>query len=85
MRIQLTGALICFMLSLSLSVAVWGSFKESKSTVIPNGIAIWSVLAYRRPIEPPELSTRWVMSYFVRSFAVKKFFNLSMLHLNIIF
>ena len=37
----------------------------SKSIVMPYGIAIWSVRAYLRPIDPVLLSTRWETSRFV--------------------
>lgn len=59
------------MLSLSLSVALCGIFKVSKSIVMPNGIAISSVRAYLRPMLPEESSTLCETSAFVRSCAVK--------------
>ena len=43
----------------------------SKSTVIPKGIPISSVLAYRRPIEPLELSTLCEMSSVLNESASK--------------
>ena len=65
-----TSALICRVVFLSLSVAVWGSLLTvSKSTVIPKGMAISSVLAYLRPIEPLESSTLWEMSSAVKDSA----------------
>ncbi|WAQ94007.1 UNG-like protein [Mya arenaria] len=65
--------LICFIVSRSLSVAVCGSFSVSKSTVMPYGMAIASVRAYRRPIDPLELSTLCEMSCFRRSLATMVF------------
>ncbi len=67
---NLTGALICFMESRSLNVAVCGSFNVSKSMVMPNGTAIWSVLAYRLPIEPLPASTLCDTSCSVSDLAV---------------
>ena len=43
--------------SRSRKVTVLGIFKVSKSTVIPKGTAISSVLAYLRPMDPEESST----------------------------
>ena len=43
--------------SRSLKVTVFGTLMLSKSTVIPNGTEISSVLAYLRPIDPEESST----------------------------
>ena len=62
-----TPILTCEVESLSLRVTVLGSFKLSKSTVIPNGIAISSVLAYLFPMEPELSSTLWETSFITRS------------------
>ena len=43
--------------SRSLKVTVLGILMVSKSTVIPKGTDISSVLAYRRPMDPEESST----------------------------
>ena len=43
--------------SRSLKVTVFGTLTLSKSTVIPNGTEISSVLAYLRPMDPEESST----------------------------
>ena len=43
--------------SRSLKVTVQGILMVSKSTVIPKGTDISSVLAYRRPMDPEESST----------------------------
>lgn len=61
------------MLSRSRSVAEAGDlFKVSKSIVIPYGIAIWSVRAYRRPMDPLLSSTRCETAYLVSSEAIIK-------------
>ncbi|MPC44929.1 hypothetical protein E2C01_038611 [Portunus trituberculatus] len=53
----LTGMRTCCVESLSLTVTVCGTlFTVSKSTVIPKGIPISSVRAYRRPMDPVESS-----------------------------
>lgn len=62
----------CPMLSLSLSVALCGVFKVSKSIVIPNGIAISSVRAYLRPMLPEESSTLCETSALVRFSAINQ-------------
>lgn len=73
-QVMLTFIRTCPMLSRSLRVALCGVFSVSKSIVIPNGIAISSVRAYRRPILPDESSTLCETSTLVRSWAVKHFF-----------
>lgn len=52
--------------SLSLKVTECGSLSVSKSIVIPYGMAISSVLAYRLPIEPELSSTLCEILAFVR-------------------
>ena len=56
--------------SLSLRVTEKGSFKLSKSTVMPKGMATSSVLAYLLPMEPELSSTRWEMSCMVRDWLI---------------
>lgn len=72
---RLTVILICPVESLSRSVTLCGSFKVSKSTVIPYGIAISSVRAYLLPIEPELSSTLCETSAFVSSAAENKAMN----------
>lgn len=60
-----TGIRTCCMESRSRSVTLLGSFNVSKSMVIPYGIAISSVRAYRRPMDPLELSTLCDTSFWV--------------------
>lgn len=43
---------ICCIVEACRNVTVHGSASDSKSTVIPNGMPISSVRAYRRPMEP---------------------------------
>ena len=62
--------LIWVVVSLSLKVTECGSLRLSKSTVMPNGIATSSVLAYLLPIEPELSSTRWEMSCIVRAWLI---------------
>lgn len=70
---QLTGTLICFIEFLSRNVTLQGSlWTESKSIVTPNGMPISSVLAYRRPIDPLESSTLWLMSSSFKAVAKEK-------------
>ena len=62
-EIKHTSVLICRVVFLSRKVTVCGVlFTVSKSMVIPKGIAISSVRAYRRPIDPLESSTLCVIS-----------------------
>ena len=56
--------------SLSLKVTVCGSFKLSKSTVMPKGMATSSVLAYLLPIDPELSSTLWEISCMVRAWLI---------------
>ena len=62
--------LIWVVVSLSLKVTECGSLRLSKSTVMPNGIATSSVLAYLLPIDPELSSTRWEMSCIVRAWLI---------------
>jgi hypothetical protein len=55
--------------SLSLNVTLYGTFNVSKSIVIPYGIAISSVRAYRLPMEPELSSILCDTSTFVKAVA----------------
>jgi len=66
----LTSARICRVVFRSLSVTVCGCLLTvSKSIVTPKGMAISSVRAYRRPIDPLESSTLCEMSRSVNAVA----------------
>ena len=77
-----TSARICRVVFLSRNVTVCGVlFTVSKSIVIPKGIAISSVRAYRLPIDPLESSTLCVISNSVSADAklnIKKIYDKAM-------
>lgn len=71
-RLMLTGMRTCSVLSLSRNVTVFGVLLQvSKSMVTPKGMAISSVRAYLRPMDPVESSILDEIFSSVRSFAVE--------------